>query len=208
MSAPTMQRHHVYDASPFTPRAIAAEIACSVADNHRAGVAEAVRGLAWSDVTDVLWHLGRMVDVNRVPGQPNDDTTNDDAEPEPELPWATPCLTCAPPPPPTGIGPDVILHHAVQVVGRYLDLDPEMILSRSHLKPYAECRRIVFWILRQYGLSLTAIGRAVERDHTTVLSAIRRLEEDPAELRLATVLGDLTHERCHAASAEHIARSA
>lgn len=54
----------------------------------------------------------------------------------------------------------------------------EQMRSQSRCKKFVEARRIASWLLQQEcGLSSPAIGRAINRDHSSVLSAIRRCGE-------------------------------
>lgn len=52
-----------------------------------------------------------------------------------------------------------------------------------------DARHIAMWLERRAGMSLPAIGKAFgDRDHTTVLSAVRRVGRDAALLAQANKL--------------------
>ena len=50
------------------------------------------------------------------------------------------------------------------------------IYGRSHSRKYAHPRQEVMWLARQAGLSFPQIGKALGRDHTSVLHGIRAHE--------------------------------
>jgi len=65
---------------------------------------------------------------------------------------------------------------------------PAMVLSDLREDRVVKARSAVIWVLRDAGLSLPHVGHLVHRDHSTVLTALRRVEADPAQLILATAL--------------------
>lgn len=67
----------------------------------------------------------------------------------------------------------------IERVSRACGLAPAAILSRSRLRCYAEARQIAFWLLREAGLSYPQIGAALNRDHTTVLHGVTKVDADP-----------------------------
>lgn len=62
-------------------------------------------------------------------------------------------------------------------------IHPKVLLGRSRVQPVATARQAVFLILKGAGWSLTSIGDALDRNHTTVLHGIEsistRLATDP-----------------------------
>ena len=48
------------------------------------------------------------------------------------------------------------------------------IMGRSRKAPIAQARHLVWLVAQRQGMSLTQIGRAFDRDHTTVLHGIRQ----------------------------------
>lgn len=70
----------------------------------------------------------------------------------------------------------------VEIVARACGLAPAALVSRSRLRYYAEARQIVFWLLREAGLSYPQIGAALDRHHATVMHGVAEVEAD-SELR-------------------------
>lgn len=60
-------------------------------------------------------------------------------------------------------------------------VEPSSILSKRRTARVAAARAIVAYLLRQQGLSLPTIGRVLDRDHTTVLSMVVKVEDKMAE---------------------------
>lgn len=50
------------------------------------------------------------------------------------------------------------------------------ILGRSRVRPVVEARQLVCHVLYRHGMSYPQIGRLINRDHTTVLHAVRAVE--------------------------------
>lgn len=65
---------------------------------------------------------------------------------------------------------------------------PAMVLSDIRDAPVVKARSAVIYVLRDAGLSLPHIGHLVNRDHSTVLTALRRVEADPGQHIVATAL--------------------
>lgn len=65
---------------------------------------------------------------------------------------------------------------------------PEAIRGPARDKSIATARMVACWLLRQTGLSYPEIGRAVDRDHTTVMHACRVIDNDPTRLAIARQL--------------------
>lgn len=62
-----------------------------------------------------------------------------------------------------------------EVAAAYV-VDVETLKGSSRAARVVEARHVAFWVLRQQGLSLPAIGRLMNRDHKTVLHGVRRVE--------------------------------
>jgi len=69
---------------------------------------------------------------------------------------------------------------------------PRDLLGRTRLSHIVDARRDLYHALRVSGLSLTQIGAAVGRDHTTVMTGLKRREELRARRGLADP--DIFHE--------------
>lgn len=66
----------------------------------------------------------------------------------------------------------------VGVVSRQYDRWPDELTSRSHNPEVVRARMEAMWLAyRRAGLSYSEAGRLFDRDHTTVLSAVRRIDE-------------------------------
>lgn len=74
------------------------------------------------------------------------------------------------------------------VAAAYVVDDVEQLRARTRNARMSEARHLVFWILHQRCWSAPAIGELMDRDHTTVLHGVRRVEGSP-ELR--AIAGDL-----------------
>lgn len=58
-------------------------------------------------------------------------------------------------------------------------IDVSEIVGPSRDRDVAEARMVACWVMRQQGMSYSAIGRTLHRDHTTAMHAVRRVEELP-----------------------------
>lgn len=76
----------------------------------------------------------------------------------------------------------------VEDVAKVYRTIPEEVMGRSREGTLPNARHAVYWSLREAGLSLPAIGRVMDRDHSTVLSGIRKVDADPGLLTVAYAL--------------------
>jgi chromosomal replication initiator protein len=109
------------------------------------------------------------------------------------------------PPPPGGPTPESI----AAVVARRLGLAPADLTGPSRRPDVVRARHLALYLSRELtGLSLPRIGAAFDRDHSTVLSAIRKLKRDSASDReLAELLHTLRSELSPGSSEPHGDRS-
>lgn len=70
-------------------------------------------------------------------------------------------------------------------------IPPSEITAHTREQRAIEARWCIAWVLRRQGLPLTAIGRHMQRDHTTILSNLRRIKERPDLLALAAQLANV-----------------
>jgi chromosomal replication initiator protein len=71
------------------------------------------------------------------------------------------------------IPPDLILEETAQ----YFGLTRDDLTSKNRSRPLTTARHVAMYLLRdQTGLSLLRIGERFERDHTTVMHGIRKVE--------------------------------
>lgn len=69
--------------------------------------------------------------------------------------------------------------HILSLVCQYFQVDEDALRSRSRKKMLSEARRLAAYLLRKHSdLSLMDIGSLIGRDHTTVLHAIQKVEEE------------------------------
>ena len=60
----------------------------------------------------------------------------------------------------------------------YLDTTVPGLIGRNRTPAVSRRRRLAMWLLRQRGYSLKAIGRILERDHSTVIHGLRLVQRD------------------------------
>ena len=82
----------------------------------------------------------------------------------------------------------------ISAAGAAYGLDATALLSTSREANTTEARHVAMWLLRQTGMSYPQIGKTFGRDHTTVMSAIRRVNESPVMTEVAKRLNETTRE--------------
>jgi chromosomal replication initiation ATPase DnaA len=71
----------------------------------------------------------------------------------------------------------------LNAVARANDVSPSLLIGPFRSKELVRARWQAMWLLRELlDMSLPAIGRAVHRDHSTVLYGLRNLTEPPLAL--------------------------
>ena len=122
-------------------------------------------------------------------------TTNDEAAPARAKPLRRPDLSlrrllCRPTERP---------ELTVERVSAELGVTVGDILSRTRLRHVAHARAVVAWVLRQHELSFPAIGRLLGRDHTSIMTAVRKIEGERRHCqRSAEVLDAMVFGGCDA----------
>lgn len=89
----------------------------------------------------------------------------------------------------------------IAMVSQHLDVSVDAICSATRVAPVAYARHVSMWLLRNCcGLSYPATAHAVGRaDHTTAMSAVRRIDRlMDTDDRTSVVIGEL-HDRLRAA---------
>lgn len=81
-----------------------------------------------------------------------------------------------------GVLSDIQLDEDIDLVIRvtldFLELDEKLFYEGTNLKPYPAARKVISFILRHgYNCKLWDIGKKINRDHSSVLSQIRWMEE-------------------------------
>lgn len=81
-------------------------------------------------------------------------------------------------------------------VARQYNVPPTALTSRAQTARLVWPRSVLAWTLREQGLSYPAIGRALHRDHSTAMAAVRRVQAEvdagsPAGLGVLALLVEL-----------------
>lgn len=99
--------------------------------------------------------------------------------------------------PPTDIGRSITVKRIMLVASELFGITHADLISRRHRQPTADYRACVYWCARQLtAQSLPRIGEAVGgRDHTTVLSGVRKVERAIAD---GKELGEYAKTLCDA----------
>mgnify|MGYP000952129901 CR=1 FL=1 len=75
------------------------------------------------------------------------------------------------------IAPRPALGHIRRAAAHVYGLDADAIRAPGSHEPHLSARRVAACVARELGYSFPHIGRALGRDHFTILHAIRRFEE-------------------------------
>lgn len=70
----------------------------------------------------------------------------------------------------------------IEQVANWYGIDADEIRSRRRYRHLHRARTAVSYILKKRGWSTTAIGDLLDRDHSSILSALNRLKEDPQQM--------------------------
>lgn len=74
--------------------------------------------------------------------------------------------------------PKFILIFILELVKNHYDVTQEQLVSESKNTPVVQCRRAYFCLARtQTSISLSEIGKLVERDHSTVHYSLKKMDE-------------------------------
>lgn len=105
-------------------------------------------------------------------------------------------------PPASTFEPDGQVEHAVVAAAQAFGTTPEVLLGADRTRAAADARAVAMTAARIQGHSLPAIARHFDRDHTTVLSATRRIEKTPPLRDLAAqIAADLPEQPVSSISA-------
>lgn len=105
------------------------------------------------------------------------------------------------------LGAELIEQSPGQLIGRVAlavtirtGISVTVIYGRDKHTEAVEARAVVCWVASALGLTSTAIGRAMQRDHSTILNATAKVTGSPALLDLAErVLDDVQRQKERAA---------
>ncbi|MDP8956361.1 MAG: chromosomal replication initiator protein DnaA [Actinomycetota bacterium] len=74
-------------------------------------------------------------------------------------------------------GQEILPVTILEETGAYFGLTPDDLVSKSRSRPMTTARHMAMYLLRELtGLSLIKIGERFDRDHTTVIHGIRKIE--------------------------------
>lgn len=68
----------------------------------------------------------------------------------------------------------------------HYDVDGDAVLGGSRSRAATDARHVAMWLMRDADRTLTEIGDEMDRDHTTVLNAVRRVDRTSDLLTVAT----------------------
>ena len=82
------------------------------------------------------------------------------------------------------------------IVARHLDVSVNSIYARNLTREATKARHVACWVATQAGVTSVKIGRALGRDHSTVIHGRQRVDAEPELLAVAhAVLADYRERR-------------
>lgn len=81
--------------------------------------------------------------------------------------------------------------HIVAHVAAHYGIKAADILGERRSKRISEARHVTSWLLRESGRTYPEIGRALNRDHTSAMYGVKRIEREP---RLYAVAANMLAE--------------
>ena len=76
-------------------------------------------------------------------------------------------------------GPDAVCELAINAAAPMFGTTPEAILSAERSRPVSDARAVAMTVARQAGLTLPSIAAGFNKDHGSVIHAVRRTAERP-----------------------------
>lgn len=92
-------------------------------------------------------------------------------------------------------GPSSVCDLAVSHAATGFGTTPEAILGADRHRTVTDARAVAMTAIRRNGLTLTSIAEHFAKDHTSVIHAVRRTEENPRLLSAATRIAEHVAER-------------
>lgn len=86
--------------------------------------------------------------------------------------------------------PSAVCDLAVTQAAQGFGTTPEAILGADRHRTVTDARAVAMTAVRRSGLTLTAIADHFDKDHTSVIHAVRRTEDNPRLLSAATSIGE------------------
>jgi len=82
----------------------------------------------------------------------------------------------------------------VRAVAAAFHFAPGDLLGHARTKQLTYARHIAMWIARnEIGASFPELGRAFKRDHTTIVSAVQKVERDTSDTMTKSIAACLAH---------------
>lgn len=79
----------------------------------------------------------------------------------------------------------------VEIVAESFGVTANAIMGKSRVSRVADARHVLAWVLRMsYRMTYPEIGTILDRDHTTIISAVRKVEGDERLLSLGLAIRD------------------
>ena len=75
----------------------------------------------------------------------------------------------------------VPISEIVEITSEVFGISVKAILGHSRRKSKVDARRAAMYLCRQEGHTYTAIGEAMNRDHTTVIDAVKAVQKEVDE---------------------------
>lgn len=66
----------------------------------------------------------------------------------------------------------------IAVAAAHFAVSPSQVVSAEKFRDVVQARMVAAWLLRQDGRAYTEIGQALGKDHTTIMHAVKRVEEN------------------------------
>ena len=81
----------------------------------------------------------------------------------------------------------------LRAVSAHFEVAIPLIIGPSRAKEHVRPRLVAAWLMRRYGLSFCHVGRHLgNRDHTTIMSAVKTVEARPELLDIAMSIREQT----------------
>lgn len=82
--------------------------------------------------------------------------------------------------------PSIAADDALRAAAALFEVGLADLLVDDRRRPLVDARGVAMWLMRRSGYPYQAIGRALGRDHTTVIHHVRRVQRDPDLLAVAS----------------------
>lgn len=93
------------------------------------------------------------------------------------------------------LGPRV--RDVVNVVAEVTGFDPDDLTGPGRQRDVSHARHIACWVAYRcgYGASYPLVGYVLQRDHTTVMNSVQRVNNTPELLEMAELIAQEVRER-------------